>query len=45
MIIVNGKIFTMEGEPIESGYVRIEKGKIVDVGYMSNYKKKQLDII
>ncbi|MBE5876729.1 MAG: amidohydrolase [Lachnospiraceae bacterium] len=43
MIIVNGKIFTMEGEPIESGYVRIEKGKIVDVGYMSNYEKKQND--
>lgn len=35
MLIINGKIFTMEGKTIERGYVRT-KGKIIeDVGSMS----------
>ncbi len=49
MLIINGRIFTMEGEPIECGYVRIENTKIVDIGYMSNFgmpqnSKRVLDV-
>ena len=36
MLIINGKIYTMENKPIECGYVRI-KGKLIeDVGNMSS---------
>lgn len=39
MVIINGKIFSMEGEIIECGYVRT-KGKIIEeVGDMSFYKE------
>ena len=39
MVIINGKIFSMEGEIIECGYVRT-KGKIIEeVGDMSCYKE------
>lgn len=48
MLIVNGKIFTMEDKTIECGYVRI-KGKIIeDVGNMSalvpNDEEQILDV-
>lgn len=37
MIIINGKIFTMEGQTIDCGYVRT-KGKIIeDIGSMSSF--------
>ncbi len=39
MVITNGRIFTMEGEPIESGFVRIKGEKIEEVGEMSSFKK------
>ena len=35
MLIINGKIFTMENKTIERGYVRTEGNIIVDVGSMS----------
>ena len=36
MLIINGKIYTMEDKPIERGYVRI-KGKVIEeVGNMSS---------
>lgn len=37
MMIINGKILTMEGENIECGYVRIREGKIVEIGSMEDY--------
>ncbi len=41
MLIINGKIFTMEGKPIDSGYIRI-KGKLIEeIGSMSALKKKE----
>lgn len=40
MEIINGKIYTMEGETIDCGYVRT-KGKLIEaVGDMSSYKHK-----
>ena len=39
MVIINGKIFTMEDKTIECGYIRT-KGKLIEeVGDMSAYKK------
>ena len=35
MIILNGVIHTMDGEVIDSGYIRVEQGKIRQVGHMS----------
>lgn len=48
MLIINGKIFTMEDKPIECGYVRT-KGKVIeDVGKMSSLaprdKEQILDV-
>ena len=41
MVVINGKIFPMEGENIECGYVRI-KGKIIqEVGTMHHFKKEK----
>lgn len=40
MVIINGKIFTMEGKPIKNGFVRIKGKHIEEVGPMSSYKKK-----
>lgn len=40
MVITNGRIFTMEGDIIENGYVRT-KGKVIEeVGEMSDYKSR-----
>ena len=41
MIIINGKILTMEEETIECGYVRIQGSKIVEIGSMSTYNAKK----
>lgn len=41
MLIINGKIFTMEGSTIENGYVRIEGKYIEEVGEMSKLRPKQ----
>lgn len=40
MLIINGKILTMEGEPIENGYVRTNGKHIEDVGLMMNLPPK-----
>lgn len=43
MVIINGKIFPMEGENIDCGYVRT-KGKLIEeVGPMSSFKRKEKD--
>ncbi len=43
MVIINGKIFTMEGKNIECGYVRT-KGKLIEeVGEMASFKKQGHD--
>lgn len=39
MVIINGKIFPMEGENIENGYVRVKEKKIVELGGMSDFHK------
>ena len=48
MLIINGKIFTMEGKPIDNGFVRIKKNLIEETGEMSALKKtkneKTLDV-
>jgi len=41
MLIINGKIFTMEGSTIENGYVRTEGKYIEEVGEMSKLRPKQ----
>ena len=41
MVIINGKIFPMEGENIDCGYIRT-KGKVIEeVGPMENFKKRK----
>ena len=43
MVIINAKIFTMEDETIECGFMRI-KGKIIDtLGDMSDYRPNRQD--
>ena len=48
MLIINGKILTMEGEPIDNGFVRIKKNLIEETGEMSALKntknEKILDV-
>ena len=48
MLIINGKILTMEGKPIDNGFVRIKKNLIEETGEMSALKKtkneKTLDV-
>ena len=48
MLIINGKIFTMEGKPIDNGFVRIKKNLIEVTGEMSALKntknEKILDV-
>ena len=39
MVIINGKIFTMEDKTIECGYIRAKGKFIEEVGDMSAYKK------
>ena len=41
MLIINGKIFTMEGKPIDNGFVRIKKNLIEETGEMSALKKNK----
>lgn len=41
MVIINGRIFTMEESPIECGYVRIKGTLIEDVGPMSLFKEEK----
>ena len=37
MVIINGKILTMEEETIDCGYVRICEDKIAEIGTMEFY--------
>lgn len=37
MVIINAKIYTMVGEPIERGFVRVQGSKIAEVGAMEAY--------
>ena len=39
MVIINGKIFPMEGENIANGFVRVHESKIAALGDMSDYQK------
>lgn len=41
MVIINGKILTMEDETIECGYVRTKGNKIAEVGDMTSFAKKE----
>ena len=41
MLIINAHIFTMEGEPIENGFVRFENGKFTEVGDMSSLTDRE----
>ena len=41
MVIINGKIITMEEETIECGYVRISEGKIAEIGTMEAYGEEK----
>lgn len=38
MDIINGRIFTMEGDVIEQGFVRTKENVIEMVGHMNDYK-------
>lgn len=40
MLIINGKILTMTGKPVECGYVRTEGKVITEVGTMSALDKR-----
>lgn len=39
MLFINATLFTMNGPPIESGYIHVENGKIAAVGSMSGAPK------
>lgn len=41
MVIINGKIFTMEEKTIECGYIRIKGKRIEEIGYMPSYTEKK----
>lgn len=45
MIITNGKVYTMENEVFENGYVIFEEGKIKEVGDMANLHSTFKDVI
>ena len=47
MVIINGKIYTMEGEIFDLGYVRINRKYIEDVGNMKDFRPqaKQEEIL
>lgn len=45
MVIINGKIFSMEGDAIPCGYVRIQGKEIEEVGAMSSYQEKQKETV
>lgn len=40
MVIINGKIFTMEEEPVECGYVRTNGKQIEEIGFMEDFRPK-----
>ena len=41
MVIINGRILTMEEQTIECGYVRTKGNKIEEVGDMTSFKRKK----
>ena len=41
MIIINGRILTMEEEIIECGYIKINGNRIEEIGAMSSYLKEK----
>lgn len=41
MLIINGKIFTMTGKPVDCGYIRTEGKVITEVGTMFSLDKRQ----
>ena len=41
MVIINGKIFTMEEKIIECGYIKIKGSKIEEIGSMSSYSGRK----
>lgn len=41
MVIINGRIFTMEGDNIECGYIRTEGKRIKELGSMEDFKEKK----
>lgn len=41
MVIINGKIYTMEGQIIQNGYIRTKKSKIEEVEPMEVYKQRE----
>lgn len=43
MVIINGKILTMEKDAIECGYVRIKNTRIEEVGDMHSFFEKNDD--
>ena len=42
MVIINGKIFPMEGKNIENGYVRTKDKVIEDIGDMSSFQLQKM---
>lgn len=45
MLIKNAKIYTIDGEIIENGYVKIKDGKILDVNIMDKLSSDEKDAI
>lgn len=43
MVIMNGRIFSMEEDPIECGYIRIKGKKIEELGDMTSYQHRADD--
>ncbi len=41
MVIINGRIFTMEGETIKNGYIRTKDKVIEDIGDMSSFQLRK----
>lgn len=41
MVIVGAKVYTMVGEPIEEGFIRVEGSKIAQVGPMQAYEPRK----
>ena len=42
MLIINGKIITMEEDGYAAGFVRIAGGKIIEIGSMEQFSKKSV---
>ncbi len=45
MVIINARVYTMEGEPIPSGFVKTEHGVVTQIGAMSDYTPDTGDVI